>query len=69
MVCARPTTDGNVEIGEADVDEHGVVAAQVQRAGDGVSGDEQSAGGVEEVSPDLVWSGIFVSGELAARRR
>src|SRR5216110_3259776 len=59
-----PPGDGDFEAGEAGVDEDGVVAAQVQRAGDGVAGDVQGAGGVQEVPPDLVRGGIFVSGEL-----
>ena len=44
--------DGDFEVGEADVDEDGVVATQVEDAGDGVRGDVQGAGGVQEVPPE-----------------
>jgi hypothetical protein len=57
-----PPRDGEVEVGEAAVDEDGVVGAQVEVDGDGVVGDVQGAGGVEEVSPELVGGGGFVAG-------
>src|SRR5258708_11942810 len=62
--CARPTRDGDLEVGEAGVDEGRVVVAQVQCARDVVAGDVQGAGGVEEVPPDPVGGGVFVPGQL-----
>jgi hypothetical protein len=44
----------DVQVGKAAVDEAGVVAAQVKRAGLLVVGDVQGAGGVQEVPPELV---------------
>jgi hypothetical protein len=44
----------------ADVDQDGVVVAQVQRTGDAGFGDVQGAGGVQEVPPDGVGGGVFV---------
>ena len=51
-----------MEFGESGVDEGGVVAAQVQRAGDLVLGDVQGAGGVEEVPPQGLGGGPLVAG-------
>src|SRR5262249_37571049 len=62
--AAVPPGDRHLEVGEAGVDEDGVVAAQVQRAGDVVPGDVQGSGGVEEVPPDLVGGGVVVPVEL-----
>jgi hypothetical protein len=53
-----------LEVGEAGVDEDGVVAAQVQCAGDAVFGDVQGAGGVQEVPPVGFGGGFFVPGQL-----
>ena len=51
-----------MEFGESGVDEGGVVAAQVQRAGDAVGADVQGAGGVEEVPPEGFGGGVLVAG-------
>src|SRR5258706_6506056 len=59
-----PPGDGDLKVGEACVDEDGVVAAQVQRAGDAGVVDVQDAGGVREVSPDPVGGGGLVPVEL-----
>ncbi len=63
-----PPGDGDFEVGEAGVDEDGVVAAQVEGAGDGVRGDVQGAGGVQEVPPDGVGGGAFVAWQLAGEQ-
>jgi hypothetical protein len=59
-----PPGDWYFQVGEPGVDEGGVVAAQVQRAGDAVRADVQGAGGVQEVPPDLVGGGLLVPVEL-----
>jgi hypothetical protein len=58
----------DVEVGEAGVDEGGVVGAQVQVDGDRLAGDVQGAGRVEEVSPDPFRGGGLVAGQLAGER-
>src|SRR6266568_2608883 len=57
-----PPGDWYFQVGEAGVDEDGVVAAEVQRAGHGIGGDVQGAGGVEEVPPDPVGGRVLVAG-------
>ncbi len=49
--AAVPLGDRGFKLGEPGVNEDGVVAAQVQRAGDAGVVDLQGAGGVEEVPP------------------
>ena len=44
------------------------MAAQVQRAGDGVAGDVESSGGVQEVAPDPFGGGAGVPVELAGEQ-
>ena len=56
-----PPGDLRLEVGETGVDEDGVVAAEIERAGDVVPGDVKGAGGVGEMPPDLVGGGIFVA--------
>jgi hypothetical protein len=56
-----------LQVGEACVDEDGVVAAQVERAGHLVVGDVQGAGGVQEVAPELVGGGGLVAGQAAGQ--
>jgi putative transposase len=56
-----------LQVGEAAVDEDGVVAAQVERAGHLVVGDVQGAAGVQEVAPELVGGGGLVAGQLAGQ--
>src|SRR5713226_8056331 len=63
-----PPGDGDFEVGEAGVDEDGVVAAQVEGAGDGAGGDVQGAGGVQEVPPDGVGCGAFVAWQHAGEQ-
>ena len=63
-----PPGDGDFQVGEAGVDEDGVVVAQVQRAGDAGFGDVQGAGGVQEVPPDGVGGGVFVARQLACEQ-
>jgi hypothetical protein len=48
-----------LQVGEAAVDEDGVVAAQVERAGHLVVGDVQGAAGVQEVAPELVGVAVW----------
>ena len=60
--AAVPPGDGGFEFGESGVDEGGVVAAQVQRAGDAGGVDVQGAGGVEEVAPQGFGGGVLVAG-------
>ncbi len=59
-----PLGDRCLEVGESGVDEGGVVAAQVQRAGDAGVVDVQGAGGVEEVPPEGLAGGVFIPGQL-----
>src|SRR6266516_2889560 len=64
-LAVLPPGDGQVEVGEATSDEDGVVAAEVECAGDVVVGDVQGAGGVQEVPPELVGGGVGVAGQAA----
>ncbi len=59
-----PSGDRGLQVGESGVDEGGVVAAQVQRAGDAGRVDVQGAGGVEEVPPEGFGCGMLVPGQL-----
>ena len=52
-------------VGEAGVDQHGVVGAQAQVDGEGVVCEVEGAGAVEEVAPDAVRGGVLVAGEPA----
>ncbi|MGI5514641.1 hypothetical protein ACQEXF_38495 [Streptomyces sp. CA-106131] len=54
-----PPVDGDLQVGEACVDQNGVMAAQVESAGHGVLADVQGSGGVEEGRQIL--SGVAVS--------
>ena len=65
---AVPPGDGEFEVGEAGVDEDGVVAAQGEVGGDAVGGDLQGAGVVEEVPPDRVGGGAGVAGQVAGEQ-
>src|SRR6266571_4823626 len=62
QLAVLPPGDREFEVGEAGVDQDGVVAAQVQRAGDAGVVDVQGAGGVKEVPPDPLWGGGLVAG-------
>jgi hypothetical protein len=53
-----------LQVGEPGVDEGGVVAAQVQRAGDAGRADVQGTGGVEEVPPEGFRCGPLVAGQF-----
>ena len=64
-----PPGDRDLEVGEAGIDEDGVVAAQVERAGDGVCGDVRGAGSVEEVPPDFVGVACSYRSSLRASSR
>jgi hypothetical protein len=52
-------------LGEAGVDQYGVVGADVQVEGERVVCEVEGAGAVEEVAPDPVGGGVLVVGELA----
>ena len=60
--CGHPTGDRGLEFSEPSVDEGGVVAAQVQRAGDAGGDDVQGADGVEEVAPQGSGVRVLVAG-------
>jgi hypothetical protein len=64
---AVPPRDGQLQVSKADVDEDGVVAAQGEVNGDGVRGDAQGAGVVEEVPPDGVGGGAGGRGRRGGR--
>jgi hypothetical protein len=61
--------DGDVEFGEAGVDEHWGVGAEREVDADVVVGDGDGAGVVQEVSPEPVGGGEFVAGQFAGERR
>ena len=52
-------------VGEAGVDEDGVVGADAEVEDELVVGEVQRAGAVEEVAPDAVGGGVLVAGESA----
>jgi hypothetical protein len=56
-----------LRVGEAGVDEDGVVAAEGEVGGDAFWGDVEGAGVVEEVPPQGVRGGVLVAGQVVRR--
>src|SRR5687768_1522954 len=67
LAAVDPGDRGGV-VGEAGVDEDGVVGADVEVDGERVGGGVDGAGGVEEVAPDAVGGGVLVARQAAGEQ-
>ena len=61
MAAVEPGDRGGL-VGEAGIDQDGVVGADAEFEGERVVGEVEGAGAVEEVAPEAVGGGVFVAG-------